>query len=442
MVINNLPVYLVFFTALLTTFARGFFDWRSAAILVLVYVLLVCQFLAGKKLPVALPGASQLNLLLLVLFSFFLFFIGGKDETRAVPAYLLIFFSLFTFLLLLSFIFDFKKIPPLLVRWRFIIFLVLAMVMRLLMLAATPQPNIDLFYALKISAVSLLHGQNPYQAEYTRTEPDSPVHFNYWPVTFLAQVPLASVGADPRLLFVFTDLACAVLLYYLGRQTKAAEIISFIYLFRPNANFIIEQAWLSSLEFLLIILAIYAALKKPRAWLYGLSLGLLAATKAYYLMLIPFAFALFPKKEAMKSLLVFIAVLVAIVAPFFWWNPRSFIAETILINVSRQGDVTPATNPPFHIALNLNNVYYNITGRDAPSILMPLLTLGALIFILDQLASRPQKSVPDAVLGMALLLFTFYLFYKGPFINYYWVGTDLILLWLVLLYREKHDNLT
>lgn len=415
---------------IITTFNAGFFSWQGLFVLLMMYGLLAYCFYRRNEKGITLPGLSSLTLLTVAIASYFIYFSAGIYQTNTGASYALLAFSMLVWILIPSYALVLHPIKP--VKYRFEVLLGLALLLRLLMIAASPAPVIDIFTMFKESAQAFLTAQNPYEIAYSEVYPDVTTRFNYWPFAFIAQAPFVLLFHDPRMLLGLADIAAAYLLYWLGRKSWAGELLVIIYLFRPNALFIIEQSWSVPLEFLLLA-GVAASAHKER--LSGILLALLTAVKPVFFLLVMPAAIRFRQRQN-KMLLAFVLALAVVIIPFFWWSPAGFIKNAVLLNVQKQVAGVTTGAPTTRTALNLDTLYYRLTGNDLPALVMPVVSLAALILVYEELRRRPHIKLSDAVLGMTLIFLSFCLFYKGAYINFYYLAADLVILWVVLLYRE------
>ncbi len=312
---------------------------------------------------------------------------------------------------------------------RFIFLILLALVIRLLMITASPNPTIDVFMILKEAPLRILSFINPYNTVYSTVYPGQVLdYYPYWPVSFLLQIPFIMIFNEPRILLIMADILSAVLLYFIGKKTQTSEILSLVYLFRPNSNFIIEQSWLTPLLFFLAMLSFYfVSLKKDS--LGGLILGLLIGIQPVFAVLTAFYGVL--AKNLKKFLLTAAIVVSVIVLPFVLWDSYNFFDKTVAVYFK-----DPALVPtiPVYMSLNLNTFLHIFAGFDIPAFLSALILSFISLLILKILFLRKSESV--VVLATALFLLNFYFLFRQAFINYYYLITDFIILWGVIKWKS------
>lgn len=419
---------ILFLSIIITTFNRGFFSFPALAVLVCLYILLLILFFKKLRLNFSNTVTPLLSYFFVVTFSLFIFFPGGIYQSGVVSSILLSLLPLFFFPVAVTYILDPKRFSGKNKNLRFIFLIGLAALLRILIIIASPKPVIDVFTMLGEGTAAFLHGQNPYTAVFSAVYPGvASNYYTYWPVSFLLQIPFVFLFADPRVLLVVADVASAILLYFLGRKSFTAEILALIYLFRPNSNFIIEQSWLTPLVFFLTVLAAYIYKRGkniPRKGFFcGIILGLAAGIQPHFLLLLPAFLLLFKIRRYILS--GFLLTFSAVVVPFFLWSPQDFLSDTVGFFLRPTGEMVTV---PVHQSLNINTAVYLISGRDLPVwILYPAVgILAAVIFW--QL--RQNSSLPRVLLGAVLLYFSLFLFLRFSFINYYYLATGFIILWL------------
>lgn len=429
---ENLLPAIVFLSIIPATFNRGFFSPASLAlVLFLLFVLTVINY--GDNFKISRRNLqSGLGLIFIGVYLLFLFFNGGIYQKLLIPTMLIHILPL----IFIPAVFSFQVIKLRLTseKFRFFSLISLAFILRILMIIATPEPAIDVFYMLKEAPIRLLSGINPYEAVY------SPVYagvkadyFTYFPGAFLLQIPFVLIFTDPRVLLVFSDIAGGLLLYLVGRKTITAQIIALIYLFRPNSLFIIEQSWLTPLVFFFLASATYLMKygKEKAERLTAVVLALLASIQPQFIVSLPFFLAGITKR--INFLIIFSIILLSVILPFFLINPAAFINDAVLFffRPSRQ-----MFSVPVYLSLNLNTPYHFLTGRDIPIFITGAIFILITVLLLLKLYKKNyHKSGLKAgiVLANCILYLSFFLLLKFSFINYYYLTSGLVLLYLTIL---------
>ena len=383
-----------------------------------------------------------LSLLLFTTYILFLYFSGGIYQEKTFPSFLLTIFPIVLFPLILAFLLS--QSYPQLKQKVFWILLCSVVIIRILMVVSSPRPIIDVFTQLKEGPMALLSFQNPYTAVfskvYTGVVSD---YYNYWPVSLVLELPFVALFSDPRILLIIADIFNALILVVMGKKKPVAYILSLVYLFRPNSNFVIEQSFLSSLELFFLYLAFYVwdrnKILKKRDLFLGFILGLLIGIKQIYMAML---FFFMPFSTNVKKLLIgFLTVFVAIILPFIIWDIKSFWADTIgfFLNIY---EVKP--NIPIYRSLNLNTLYFFLTGNNISFLasfffllLFICLFLYRLKIFMRDKTARDKNSQEFILLGVILFYLSFYLFLSHAFINYYFVVSGLIILLAVKMLTKE-----
>jgi hypothetical protein len=409
-----LEFVVLFLSILITTFNYGFF---SVAGFICLITLIGCLFFLyiTKKDAYTSPDEQMLSIFLIIIFSLSLFFSDGIYQTVLRPTLVIRYLPVFLFPVIVTYLRPFSTLPKRTRRMRYLSLILSAAVLRVLMLVASPSPIIDVYTMLKEAPAVLLSGHNPYTAMYSSVyQGVIPDYFTYWPAAFLLEIPFVAGFHDPRVLLVLADILCAYLIYSVSEKKQTGELLSLIYLFRPNSLFIIEQTWLASLELILLLAAWYIHSKKKSDLMSGIFFALLTAIKPLYIVLAVFMFIF--SKQKPKFIWSFVLSLLVIVLPFVLWDAAAFRHDTIDFFTR-----TPTQMPsvPVYRSLNANTFYYMLSNQDIPrtvaSAVLGILTLCFLFTI------HKRRSIQTVVESSILFLFIFYLFNYFSFINYYYM---------------------
>jgi hypothetical protein len=439
----------ILFSIILTTFNFGYLSFGGLTVLIGLYLLTgILLFTNITKKLAALSRARVFSRDTIILrflnvgnFTLFLFFTGGMYQSERIPSYFLIFLSCFAFFIMMTYLFPASLFSKRDRRMRFGTLLIIALVLRILMVLSSPHPTIDVFTILQEAPRALLTGHNPYNIMYSRVYPNRvPDYYSYWPVSFLAEVPFIFVFNDPRILLILADLAAATVIYYFARKHEYGELLSLLYLFRPNSNFIIEQSYLSSLEFFFLGLAIILLSKiRPkisglRIYAAGVVIGLLIGVKAVYILaaIIIILYIL----EKRKFLTGMLATLFITVVPFILINPVKFKENTIDIFLKSPGELASI---PIYNALNINSFFHLFTGKSIPFVVSG--AVFSVVLILTIIKSRKSTyGIAQMLLSLGFVFLTLYLFFPHSFINYYYVVGGIFILWAASVYNDNYNS--
>lgn len=379
---------------------------------------------------------DNLKYIFIFIYFLFLYHTNGIYQKILIPSLLLEILPLLLLPLLL--IFVFKKSIKYVGIGVFPLFILLAFILRLMIVKASPDPAIDIFVLLKEAPVKLLQGINPYNSTYTQVYSGTVTdNYTYWPYSIYLEMPFVLIFKDPRVILIIADILAGAGLFYMGGKTSTAKLFSLIYLFRPNSLYMIEQSFLTPIYTLLTYLFFYSILKfKPV--ITGISLAILSGIQPLYLMLIPLTVNLWLKK--LRIISVFLLVFLLGVLPFYFWDKTSFIDKNILFYFKSTSELKTI---PIHSSLNLNTAFFIITGKDLPF----FLTFSMLAFIagflyFSRVFSEAKSFISKVSKQLLLTVIFFYLFYflfRQSFIYYYYFAGNMLILWLTLAARE-HKN--
>ncbi len=427
----------LFFLIIATTFNYGFFSLAGIAVIITAFIFLFYLFLNNVSYTYSGQKSTEtITQFFLIIYCIFLFFTNGIYEERRQISFALTLIPICILPLIFSYLMN-SKIIMHIAKYRFRILLFSALLLRILILFASPSPRIDTFFILKEAPQALLSGFSPYDTRFSKVYQNvEPNYYSYWPASFLLEVPFVTLFSDPRVLFVFADIGAAILLYILGNKSRIAELLSLVYLFRPNSLFIIEQSWLTPLAFFFAVLSFYLVSRK-KINLSAIIWGLLVGLKPDYVLAIPFLW--FLTEFDKKALFIFLSTIAIIVFPFLFLNPDKFITQSLLLYFL-PFDKIPI---PIHLSLNLNTLYYNFFAKDLP-IFVPGILFGFLFSaVFFKLYKRYRESKITAeienniVLGMTIVFFGVYIIFRQAFINYYYFVTGLYILWLVTVLKNR-----
>jgi hypothetical protein len=426
------PLISLFFSTIITTYYRGFFSYSGFALVLCLFFLLCIYFFKKKSSHPRENLRPFLAFLLIATYTLFLFNNAGIYQTEIIPSVFLEALPIFFLPLIISYLFDDDHVDSKSKIKRFWLLFILAIVLRFLMIFASPKPVIDVYTVLKEAPLSLLQGKNPYDISYSQVYPGAPNDsYSYWPLSFLLQIPFVTIFNDPRILLAAADILSGLFLYLLGKRKTAAELLTLIYLFRPNSNFILEQSWLVNLEFLFLILSFYALTKKAHL-LAGIFLGCLIAVKPHYFPVIPFILVSFEKTK--KLFVGLAATLIIFVCPFLFWNAPVFLQKTI------GGFFLPNNKLwwiPYSYAMSANVLYSKLTKNNIPFIFSIVILISLFLSLIYILGKRKMEIKNGSfhshvLLAITIFYLAFNILFRFSFINQYYFIGSCIILWMAL----------
>lgn len=396
----------------------GFYSNISIILVVFSYICFVHQSL--KKSDVEINNGVDYSWLILCLeICFFLSWIwyGGIYQSRGVLYYFssLIIFVIFVYSFFSHFIFR-RQIS----RKEFIFFVVIVFLLKIIMIITSFNPAIDVFDYLKYGALGFAGGNNPYQMLYHRIYSNLlPNYYGYMPGIVLLTTPLTVVFKDPRVTIIIFELLLAWLIYVINNKNIYGKILALIFLFLPLNLFILEQSYIESVVLFFILLAVFA-IKKRKLILLSVVSGVLLSLKQYNLLFSPlliieiFRLARTNRKLPFKYLFLSIIVFILIVLPFFLWSPKDFFQDVIAWQFIA---------PPRYEGLTISAFFYHTFRFEFNSFVF-LLVFGVIYVISIFFFSKKKISFSESVV---FIFFSFFIFNKWAFANYYYLVEVLML---------------
>ncbi len=387
-------------------FSKNIFnmDFGGIAKLVLVCFVVLSNYLYGGLFQTSHPSLATASKFLLAL---------------CVP------FS-FTYFL------KFNKTMDMLVRFRFWVFILIVIALKIFMVWSSPAPLIDVYGIQKLAPKSILDGHSPYSVEYHFSWEKVPLSaYTYGPFNIYLNFASFLLAADPRYVQMIAEIGVGLLIYLILGKNKwtdhrsvIAEILSLIFLFSPRALFILEQSWIDPTVVFLLTLFTYLLFVWRKQTLGYAVLGLAIATKQYTILVIPFLY--FSGLLKLRNLLTIFIVVLLVSLPFIVWSLKDFVSDVVLFSIF--------IYPSRYDSLSWNSFVHNFTGYDIPKVLIIFMEIVLFWF----LVKKQNKFVGSQVIlntGI-LLLFTF-LVYRIAFINYYYLAASIVFISLVMTLYEN-----
>lgn len=289
---------------------------------------------------------------------------------------------------------------------------------RLLVLAESPQPNIDVFSIGTLGAERWLSGVNPYLSEYPDIYHGKSGYravYLYWPSGLYLQSLARWLGGDIRLAFVACEaLAALCLFHWFPTRSVAVRLLWLnLWLSCPASLVMLENSWIDT--FLLFFLVLMAtAWRARRALLLGLAAGCLLATKQYA----PFFAAIFGAaiganwrlRQTAAAMATSIMTGLLLFAPFLIDHPLQFYEST----VAAVGEL-----PMRKDGLTLQSLLWNEWHISVSQSAVALLYLASALLLTGLVWRRPYLQM--VFLALAIFMTVFCLFGKQAFLNYYYL---------------------
>jgi hypothetical protein len=305
-------------------------------------------------------------------------------------------------------------------RSRLVLLFISGAVLRGATLYAAPEPIIDVYTWLRDAPQFVLHGENPYAAEYTNVYAGEPTKLrlaSYPPQPLLLALPFSAAGLDVRWANVACDLAAALVLFLVARSHGSpllGALAAGAYLHLPRTPFLIEQAWYEPMLAAALGVGLLLAGRGRRLGFVVLAFGL--AGKQYGVALLP---PLWRAWRRQTRLLLFgiSVVLGGVFLPFFLWAPSDFL-DVVLLRHLRAGNSG---------GLTLQAALHDVFGASLPRPVL-LLAAVALIGLVTWRTPRTDSCPTGSALWAGAALLIFFVFHQAGFFNYYHLCMYLILL--------------
>jgi hypothetical protein len=210
-----------------------------------------------------------------------------------------------------------------------------------------PNPPIDVFLMQQAGTGALAKGQNPYTATIVdmygpTSKYQTPFVENgrtlygstYPPLIHFMELPSYLLTGDVRYTHLLALIASACLIVWAYPSWTSLGIAIFLVV-NPVAMSMVQWAWVEPLALLLFSATLFFAVRYPPLvpWFFGLFL----ASKQTHLAMLPLAPLVIPVGGNWRSLGIFIAKALAVVAafyiPFFLWNQGAFLLSLIMLQV-------------------------------------------------------------------------------------------------------------
>jgi len=329
--------------------------------------------------------ASVKNLLLasttisIILFYFFdngIFLVSGEavEKINALK-FIAIFIFLFYFIRTSGKIGFLNDLVENILKYKFAILIMLAVIMRIATIMFSPHPYIDVFYITNDGVENLVRGIDPYSASYTSPLPGFYSNPGYLPAVIFMNLPGRIIFQDVRFGYIIAQLIIIAIIYLLLREKYAEnkimiELPILMFMYYPNSLFVLEQTWIEPLLLLILFLFALIFIKQKLSYLACAILGLFISLKQNNFPFLIFALASF-RIDLKKISLILSAIFLPII-PFLIWNYRSFIGTAILY---------PLNFKVMSHSVSLDNMYALIFSKEIPHYVSFGIILTAIIFL-------------------------------------------------------------
>ena len=321
---------------------------------------------------------------------------------------------------------------PVLRRLHLPVLLAIVAVAGAWVIAANPNPRIDVWTFERDASLALAAGTDPYAIKnvniYTPAEVEKvyppgavaeglvDVGYTYPPLTLAVYLPAQLLTGDVR----YGNLVAWLLsigLVALARPGPVARGAAGLLALTPLAFHVLHESFTEPISLLLLAATVTAAIRAPR-WT-GVMLGLLVVSKQHLLLVAPMALLLLrpgtSPRQALRLALGAVASATLVTLPFLLWDPtamwRSLVAWFLAL---------PARPDSFALTGSVTNRF----GPAVPGLLGAGAVVAAWVVGLVRLAWTPS----GFALGVALVLGALFAFSKQAFPSYHVVTIGAICL--------------
>ncbi len=209
------------------------------------------------------------------------------------------------------------------------------------MIIAAPQPRIDVFHLLQVSARGLLDGSDMYRQQWAPSHAGYPAHqlfdvYPYLPGTTLVLAPFRLLLADVRYGLLLASVVTAVAIRaIMSRDGARAGIplppaLPLLVLTFPGSMYALQQSWTEPLLTACISVLVWAVTSGRGRWAV-VAFAVALASKQHMALLVPVAAAwpAFGPRRALAS----VAVAAATVLPWVVVGPSDFWGDAVLTNL-------------------------------------------------------------------------------------------------------------
>ncbi|MBV9125906.1 MAG: DUF2029 domain-containing protein [Planctomycetes bacterium] len=306
--------------------------------------------------------------------------------------------------------------------------------LRVTAVLAVPDPSIDVYSALQEAPRFLLHGKNPYTADYSDSWPyaDPPQEYDappfYPPLPILLALPFRAAGVDIRYANVLCDLLAALVLLATG-WSRGRPLVGALamgtYLFFPRMPFMMEQSWYEPM--LAATLGGGLWLVERRYRFGNILLGLGLTGKQYGVVLLP-PLVVALRKHWRALLLGIVLACLCVLLPFFLWDPHAFLDVVVFKQLQR---------PIRDDSLTLQSGAINLAGYQ----LSQGLLWGVALLLIGWISWRAREPGTGAALWLGTTLLAFCFCHSQGYFNYFYLCQYLWLLGIAGLGRCPHAPL-
>ena len=294
------------------------------------------------------------------------------------------------------------------------------------MIHVSPRPFIDVWYFEQRAAELLLHGHNPYAADYENiygharwfgaeflNAAGRVQSHTYPPASVLMTLPGWLVG-DVRYSSVASVAGGAALLVAMVRRLGAraghfGELGAVALMFHARSLFLVEQSWTEPFVALAGCACAYAIVA-TRHRLLRVALAGFLSIKQYGVFWLPPLLA--SRRVSRRDFVWALVISAAVALPFFVWNPRA-LWQGVVAYQFRLAFRSDSLTLPALILARTNKLVWPLIG-------FVIAGVTALLVAWRQWRERAPIAIERVAVGGGAVYLAFFLFHKQAFFNYYW----------------------
>lgn len=313
-------------------------------------------------------------------------------------------------------------------RWRFPAVVAVWIAITVPLVLGWPPPPDDVWEFQTEATTHLLHGEDPYAAEYPNPYPHEEYYsktilkdgkiqsFPYTPLGIVL-VMLGYFAHDVRWALVAAMALMAACMVGTGRALglrggHPAELAAVALLCHPQAWFVLQTSWNEPLVALSIAAGTWA-LAAERQRLAGLAVAVTIVVKQYGVLWLPAAWT--TGRLSLRKTLPWLIIGLLTFVPFLLWHPRALYRGLVEFQLASPFRIDSLSVPAL-LALDTGNRYHMSAAAG--------FIAAALVIAL--LLRRRRQDLSYAVLGAGATFLAFFLFNKSSHLNYYWLVESLL----------------
>jgi uncharacterized membrane protein len=202
---------------------------------------------------------------------------------------------------------------------------------------------VDIYYVDREAAKLILQYQDPYLfANYTNRL-GNVVTFAYMPVIPAYFAPFVFLGSDIRYGSIIADVVITISMYFIGRSTingkQAKSWIPFsgsiAYAILPASIFLTSISGTNMMIGPMFLIVGLAALLEEKSLIAGIFIGLALAANQFIILIFPLIALYCFRNHNLKTALVSVLVASAIILPFMFYSPSSFLYDILMFQFQR-----------------------------------------------------------------------------------------------------------